>query len=77
MAELHESWLYSWYTTKGYFSPESTGGWDSILRKQAETKTTLQLPVDTVPGPFKIVCVVRDGRGGETWTIRDAEYLGP
>ncbi|HEY3445002.1 MAG TPA: hypothetical protein VGK67_01515 [Myxococcales bacterium] len=76
LAELHESWTYAWYTTKGYFSAETTGGWDSIMKEPLETKTMLQLPVDTTPGPFQILCVVRDGRGGETWTVRDAEFLG-
>lgn len=77
LAQLQEAWSYSWYTTKGYFSPETSGGWNPILEEEMETKTKLQLPVGTEPGPFKILCVVRDGRGGETWTVRDAEWLGP
>lgn len=77
LAELHEAWTYAWYTTKGYFSPESTGGWNPILKEQADSKTTLQLPMGTTPGPFQVLCVVRDGRGGEAWTVRQAEYRGP
>jgi hypothetical protein len=75
--KLTESWTYAWYTTKGSFSPETTGGWNPILKKTSDTDTRLELPEGTEPGPFKVLCVVRDGRGGVTWTVSDAEFLGP
>jgi len=74
--ELRENWTYAWFTTKGWFSPERTGGWDPILKEEGDTDTTLKLAEGTELGRFKVVCVVRDGRGGETWTVVDAEYLG-
>lgn len=77
LEKLREAWSFAWYTTKGSFSPETSGGWDPILKEDAETKTRLEIAEGTEPGPFKVVCVVRDGRGGEIWTVRDAEYLGP
>lgn len=72
-----ETWTYTWFTTKGYFSPETSGGHSAFLGTDNETHTTLTIPSDASPGDFQIVCVVTDGRGGETWSVRWATYPGP
>ncbi|MBI5542977.1 MAG: hypothetical protein HY901_03755 [Deltaproteobacteria bacterium] len=74
---LRESWSYSWFTTKGYFAPEGTGGYNPALQEDNDTDTQLQILDSEPPGEFKVVCVVRDGRGGESWIIRDAFFAGP
>lgn len=74
---LHETWTYSWFTTKGYFSPEMSGGYDPLEERQADARVHLELPSDAEPGDLAVVAVVRDGRGGETWTIRTAIWPGP
>jgi hypothetical protein len=73
---LTESWSYSWFTTKGRFSSESTGGWNQIFQADNDTPTTIELGGET-PGDFEVIVVVRDGRGGESWVIRQATYQGP
>jgi hypothetical protein len=74
---LQESWTYGYYTTKGYFSPDKTGGYDAVLQRDNDTPTRFQVSSLEPAGDFKVVVLVRDGRGGETWTIRDATWPGP
>lgn len=74
--QLKEAWAHSWYTTKGWFSPDTTGGWNPILEEPGPTAARLQVPASAEPGPFKIVVVTRDGRGGEVYRIVEATYRG-
>ncbi len=74
LGPLLESFDYTWYTTKGHFTPFGSGGRVQGDPKDQPTKTTLDLQGEE-PGDFDIYVVVRDGRGGETW-IRRAGRLG-
>ena len=75
--ELVEAWQFSWFTTKGHFSPETTGGFNPLTQEDEPAKTKLVIPAGEEPGDLVIYVVVRDGRGGESWTKRAATWLGP
>ncbi|HYV45532.1 MAG TPA: hypothetical protein VFA20_11760 [Myxococcaceae bacterium] len=70
-----EVWRYSFFATAGSFSPANAGGNAGPPGTQPD-----QGPVSAkwVPdlgetgGPTTVWIVVRDGRGGETWTVRQA-----
>ena len=65
---LHESWTYAWFSTRGAYAPESTGGLNPVSQADLAVATTLQLDDDDEPGPFVSWVVLRDGRGGVSWT---------
>ena len=73
---LTESWRFSWFSTKGRFSPERTGGAEQLRQEQVPTDTRLVFAADEAPGDFTFYVVERDGRGGEVWVKRTATYLG-
>jgi len=70
-----EAWRYSFFATAGSFSPASAGG-----NGPPGTQPGQGDPVDTkwmpdlgeAGGPVTVWIVVRDGRGGETWVVRQA-----
>jgi hypothetical protein len=74
--ELTETWDYFWFTTKGHFTAEQTGGYNAILQAEFGTDTRIAFEPGDLPGDFEVIVVVHDGRGGESWTIRQATYPG-
>lgn len=73
---LRESWRYNFYATAGGFSPGATGGQGGLLGTQIPTDTHWRPDDAEAPGPVTCFMVVRDGRGGEGWTVREAFFAG-
>jgi hypothetical protein len=74
--KLRESFRYSFFSTQGRFSPNRTGGADPVTRVEAPTEAKLTLVEGEPTGDFTVYVVVRDGRGGETWSRRTATSGG-
>ncbi len=74
---LRENWTYAWFTTKGHFTPETSGGYNPLQRFDLPTEAVLTLGDDDQPGDLEVVVVVRDERGGETWSVRQVTWEGP
>jgi len=71
---LVESWKIDYYTTLGTFSPDETGG--TNLDGSADPNTTAwSLPSGATEQDVNFWFVVRDGRGGESWTQRKLHYV--
>ena len=68
---LHETWRYNFFTTLGGFTPGTAGGAD-ILGRDAGIETQWKRNAGEDGGVATIWVVVHDGRGGETWTRRQA-----
>ena len=64
---LDESWTYEWFTTRGSFNPESTGGINPVSGLPMTSVTEIFLDSGEEPGGFTAWCVLRDGRGGTSW----------
>jgi len=76
--KLRENWTYTWFTTKGHFTPESSGGYNVLQRFDLPTESMLTLSdVKDSPGDLEVVVVVRDERGGEAWTVQTITWEGP
>ncbi|MBS1149956.1 MAG: hypothetical protein H6Q89_1654 [Myxococcaceae bacterium] len=71
---LQETWRYNFFATHGSFSPVSAGG-SNLLGSDGgiEANWGRVEGEDGGSGPTTVWIVVRDGRGGENWTIRHAE----
>ncbi|MFN0062108.1 MAG: hypothetical protein ACKVPX_06305 [Myxococcaceae bacterium] len=71
---LQESWKVAWHTTLGTVSPSQTGGTD--LAGEESRAQVEWLPPAAVEGQTDVTfwLVVRDGRGGLTWTTRQVRY---
>jgi len=76
LISLQETFRYAWFTTLGSFSPETTGGSDVVGAAEEPTGTSMSIPSGG-DGEFAIYVVVRDGRGGETWTKRAGRAGAP
>ncbi|MDR0965934.1 MAG: hypothetical protein LBM75_05460 [Myxococcales bacterium] len=73
---LDESWTYDWFTTRGRYQPESSGGLNPISMKPLSALTTLDLD-DGSPGNFVSWVVLRDSRGGVSWTRFEGRFEDP
>jgi hypothetical protein len=72
---LTESWKISWYTTLGKFSAEETGGAD-FGGEVGRHRTKWEPPKEGgAEQDVTFWAVVRDGRGGVSWTIRRAHWV--
>ncbi len=72
--ELVESWKVTWMTTSGTMSPYNTGGTDFVGvpgRHNAKWKPD---PAATEARDVDFTFVVRDGRGGNSWTTRKVRW---
>ncbi|HVE85640.1 MAG TPA: hypothetical protein VND93_22455 [Myxococcales bacterium] len=70
-----ETWRYAFFTTMGSFSPATTGGNDGppIGGGDENGARTRWVPdLDEPGGPVTVWVVIRDGRGGESWVVRQA-----
>ncbi len=64
---LNESWSYAWFTTRGTYAPEVTGGINPVSQADLPAETALRLDDAGEPGAFTSWVVLRDGRGGVSW----------
>ncbi len=71
--DLVESWKLSWYTDYGTFSSATTGGTDLTGRKSRHNNEW-RLPATREERDVTYWVVVRDGRGGLTWSTWRAHY---
>jgi hypothetical protein len=71
--DLVESWKLSWYTDYGTFSTGTTGGTDLTGRKSRHNNEW-RLPATPEERDVTYWVVVRDGRGGLTWSTWRAHY---
>lgn len=71
---FRESWRYSFLATAGAFSSFSTGGQSSVVGSDNPIDSSWA-PIDS-DGPQRVTyfVVVRDGRGGEGWAVRQADF---
>ncbi|HEY8210861.1 MAG TPA: hypothetical protein VIG99_25430 [Myxococcaceae bacterium] len=70
-----EEWRYSFFATAGSFSPSNAGAGNGPPGggSGSDPVTTQWVPdLGEVGGPVTVWIVVRDGRGGETWVVREA-----
>lgn len=65
--QLNESWTYAWFTTRGAYAPEVTGGLNPISQADLPAGTALELGEEDEVGEFQSWVVLRDGRGGVSW----------
>jgi hypothetical protein len=70
---LTESWVIDYYTTLGTFSPTETGGTD-LGGQTSSHVSDWKLPSQASERDVTFWFVVRNGRGGESWTQRDLHY---
>jgi len=76
LSEVHlkESWTIAWYTTLGTFGPDSTGGTD--FAGQQDPHSTQWTPsAGATEQDVTFWFVVRDGRGGLSWSTRQLHYI--
>jgi hypothetical protein len=71
--DLVESWKLSWYTDYGTFSSATTGGTDAAGR-ESRHNNEWQLPTTLEERDVTYWVVVRDGRGGLSWSTWRAHY---
>lgn len=72
-----ETFQYAWFTTAGSFSPERTGGTDFVGAAENPPGSAMSASASAPDGELSVYLVVRDGRGGETWTKRTAALSTP
>ncbi|MBR2980038.1 MAG: hypothetical protein IKC51_08915 [Myxococcaceae bacterium] len=72
---LNESWTYAWLTTRGAYAPETTGGLNPVSQADLSAETTLELDASDAPGDFTSWVVLRDGRGGVSWTRFSGRFV--
>lgn len=71
--DLVESWKLSWYTDYGTFSSSTTGGTDAAGR-ESRHNDEWRLPATPEERDVTYWVVVRDGRGGLSWSTWRAHY---
>jgi hypothetical protein len=68
-----ETWRYSYFATRGSFSPGTAGGGNAATGNDGSTASRWStVEGQTSAGPMTVWVVVRDGRGGESWVARRA-----
>lgn len=72
--QLEESWKVTWTTTSGTMSPYNTGGTDFVGVPGAHRVKWKPDQVATEPQDVELNFVVRDGRGGSSWTKRRVRW---
>jgi hypothetical protein len=71
--DLVESWKLSWYTDYGTFSTATTGGTD-LAGRPSKHNNEWRLPATPEERDVTYWVVVRDGRGGLSWSTYRAHY---
>jgi hypothetical protein len=72
--ELVESWKVNWMTTSGTMSAYVTGGTDFAGETGRHRSSWSPDPSVTDAQDVTLYFVVRDGRGGESWTTRRVHW---
>jgi hypothetical protein len=71
---LQESWKINWLTSFGTMSAYGTGGTDFAGTTGRQRSTWQPDTTATTPHDVTFWFVVRDGRGGETWSTRQVRW---
>ncbi|MBS2026471.1 MAG: hypothetical protein JST54_01095 [Deltaproteobacteria bacterium] len=71
---FHESWRYNFFATAGGFSSFGSGGSSNIGSGDNPTDSKWTPKASDGPQNVTYFVVVRDGRGGEGWTVRTAQF---
>lgn len=74
---FRESWRYNFFATAGGFSPFGSGGQSNLTGAAAPTDSTWSPRKEDGAGRVTFFVVVRDGRGGEGWAVRSADFAPP
>lgn len=72
--ELTESWKITWLTNSGSMSDYNTGGTDVGGQSERHRSTWRPDQSATTPREVDFTFVVRDGRGGSSWTQRKVRW---
>ena len=72
--DFKESWRYSFLATAGAFSSFSTGGQSSVVGSANPTDSSWTPADSDAAQDVTYFVIVRDGRGGEGWTVRHARF---
>jgi hypothetical protein len=75
--DFTESWRFNFFATAGGFSSFSTGGSSIFATGDTPSNSTWTPKAEDGPQRVTYFIVVRDGRGGEGWTVRTAQYAPP
>ena len=71
---FRESWRYNFFATAGGFSPFGSGGQSNVTGSKNPTESVWAPRTEDGAGRVNYFVVVRDGRGGEGWTVRTADF---
>lgn len=75
---LHEAWKVAWHATVGDFSSSQTGGVDFAgedERHRSQWTPSQEVLLAGVETDVTFTFVVRDGRGGLSWLIRQGRWM--
>ncbi|MDP2271085.1 MAG: hypothetical protein Q8N23_34920 [Archangium sp.] len=72
---LKESWKISWMTTSGTMSTYNTGGTGFDGETERHFSSWRPNPADDAEKDVEFYFVVRDGRGGNSWTKRSVRWI--
>jgi hypothetical protein len=72
-----ESWRYNYFATAGTFSDSETGGTDVFTETQDNINSVWTPRATDGQQDVTFWIVVRDGRGGENWTVRHGHFQPP
>lgn len=72
--DLVESWKITWMTTSGTMSAYNTGGTDFVGEEGRHNSKWKPDQLATEPKDVTLYFVVRDGRGGQSWTTRRVRW---
>jgi hypothetical protein len=72
--DFKESWRFSFLATAGAFSSFSTGGQTSVVGSVNPVDSSWSPKDEDGAQDVTYFVVVRDGRGGEGWTVRHARF---
>ncbi len=72
---LKESWKVSWMTTSGTMSTYNSGGTGFDGETERHFSSWRPDPVDDAEKDVDFFFVVRDGRGGNSWTKRSVRWI--
>jgi hypothetical protein len=72
--QFRERWRYNFYATAGTFSSFNTGGTNNFSGDANAVDSDWKPRDEDGAQDLTSFIVVRDGRGGEGWTVRHARF---